>query len=316
MIFAGVDAGGTKTAFVLCDETGRVLARHREPGGALFSVGVKGIEALVRDGIGAVCALAGIVREDIAWTGAGFPGYGEMADSERLILEACRRAVGSERVICECDCYLGWAGSLGMEAGINIVAGTGSICYGVNAAGETARSSGWGAYCDEGSCAWVGGRLVAAFAKQADGRMPRTLLYPMFREAMGIGLDMHFVHTLNHEIAASGAETAKLQLVAEKIARAGDPVATEIYAQAADELLLAIAAVARKLGLDGTPFKASYSGGLFRSGDCILAPLSLRVAQSGGTLEIPRFSPEIGAVLMAMRAYDAKVDFGGLRIVG
>lgn len=306
MYFLGVDAGGTKTAFVLCDETGKVLARHRGAGGGFLSIGVQGVEKGVREGMLAVCERAGIVPDMITWTGAGFPGYGEVEGSETQILQACRRAVGSDRVTCACDCHLGWAGSMALQPGINIVAGTGSICYGVDEDGKTARSSGWGAYCDEGSCTWIGGRLIAAFAKQSDGRRPRTALYGMFREALEIEEDAYFIHTLNHDIAGKRGETAKLQMLAMRIAQAGDPVAKAIYEDAAAELCEAIVAVAHKLGMaDG--FTASYSGGLFQSGACITEPLGRLVAQSGGKLQAPAFPPEIGAVLMAMHAYDAKL---------
>lgn len=184
MYFLGVDAGGTKAAFILCDENGHAVARHRSQSRGFFSLGADGLEKLVTEGVDEICKLAGITRQDIAWAGLGFPGYGEKEGSEAVIREACQRALGGRPVTCECDCYLGWAGSLAMEPGINIVSGTGSICYGVNSEGQAARSSGWGAYCDEGSCTWIGGRLIAEFAKQADGRTPRTQLYDMFREAL------------------------------------------------------------------------------------------------------------------------------------
>lgn len=303
MHFVGVDAGGTKTAFILCDEKGSILAEHRAEGGGFITIGAEGVRRTVAGGVDVLCARAGIARGEITWAGVGFPGYGEMDGAEALILDACRAALGSDRVTCECDCYLGWAGSLALMPGINIVAGTGSICYGVSAAGESARSGGWGAFCDEGSCTWIGGRLIAAFAKQADGRRPRTRLYPMFREAMEIDKDEHFIHPLNHEIATKRGEAARIQVVAERIARAGDPVARVIYDEAAGELCEAIVAVRDKLAM-GDGFAVSYSGGLFRSGDCILTPLRARVAEAGGTLVAPRFPPEIGAVLMAMRAYD------------
>lgn len=308
MFFIGVDSGGTKTAFVLADEKGNILARHRSGSGGFFSKGKEGIRTLVEEGVQALCRTAGIGTEEITFAGLGFPGYGEKPGSEKDILEASEDVIGKGKVVCECDCYLGWAGSLGMEPGINIVAGTGSICYGVDADGKAARSSGWGAYCDEGSCSWIGGKLIAAFAKESDGRAPRTILYDMFREHFGITHDTEFIHTLNHEIAGKGGETAKLQYLLKQMAEAGSETAKGIYASAATELALSIRAVAEKLQF-APGYAASYSGGLFRSGEWILKPLRSEVKKNGGELRQPRFEPEIGALLFAIRGKMPDMDF-------
>ncbi|MDR1533344.1 MAG: hypothetical protein LBS62_14385 [Clostridiales bacterium] len=309
MFFLGVDAGGSKAAFALCDSSGTVKARYRCKSQGAFSLGMSGIEKLVAEGAEEVCKAAGISVGDIAWAGLGFPGYGEQENNESEIDAACARALPGVPVTCACDCWLGWAGSLAMGPGVNIVSGTGSICFGANARGQTARSGGWGEYCDEGSCSWIGRRLIAEFTKQSDGRKPKTPLYSMFREALGITNDIYFIYRLNRDFAGKPDETARLQVLAEKAARAGDPVSRRIYGEAAEELCIAITAVADRLGLNnGSGFLVSYSGGLFKAGDCILTPLAERVTKAGGRLTAPLREPEIGAVFMALRAYDPKAD--------
>lgn len=312
MYFVGVDSGGTKTAFVLCDGDGVILARHRSGSGGFLSKGAEGIRKLVAEGVKSLCLQAGIKKEQITFAGLGFPGYGEREDSERLIGEACREAVGAGKTVCQCDCYVGWAGSLAMEPGINIVSGTGSICFGVDGEGNTARSGGWGAHCDEGSCSWVGKRLIQCYTKQADGRMPKTLLYDMFRERFRIGDDTHFIGTLNH-VLARGSKLAGLQMLAADIARAGDPLALGIYKEAAEELWAAVGAVAERLSMTGGDFRVSYSGGLFRSGELILSPLRELAEREGGTILKPRYEPDLGALLMAMRAVDPAKSFDGFQ---
>jgi N-acetylglucosamine kinase-like BadF-type ATPase len=195
-----------------------------------------------------------------------------------------------------------------MEAGINIVAGTGSICYGVNQEGIAARASGWGAYCDEGSRTWLGAKTIAIYAKQADGRLPRTQIYQLFREHFAIEEDLMFIHRLNHEVANKGSETAKIQMLLKKAYEFGDVNAAKLYREAAKELTLSIHAVAKKLGMSDSSFNVSYSGGLFKSGDCILLPLAKEVEHIGGQLVKPRFSPEEGAILFAMKSYQKDMD--------
>lgn len=312
MNFLGVDAGGTKTAFLLSDENGTILARHISGTGGFFSNGPAGLIELLEEGIRQISSSAGINKEDITFAAFGFPGYGEAESSEEVITGACEEVIGKGRVCCECDCYLGWCGSLAMEAGINIVAGTGSICYGVNQEGIAARASGWGAYCDEGSCTWLGAKTIGIYAKQADGRLPRTKIYELFREHFAIGEDLLFIHRLNHEIANKGAETAKVQMLLKKAYEVGDVIAAELYREAAKELSLSIHAVAKKLGMSGGSFKVSYSGGLFQSGDCILLPLAKEVEQIGGQLVKPKFSPDEGAILFAMKSYHPDMDLSNI----
>lgn len=308
MIFLGVDAGGTKTAFLLSDENGNILARHISGSGGYFSNGSAGLYKLLEEGMEQISSSANIKKKDITFAAFGFPGYGESESSVEEITSVCEEVIGKGKVCCECDCYLGWSGSLAMEAGINIVAGTGSISYGVNREGIAARASGWGAYCDEGSCTWLGAKTIGIYAKQADGRLPRTHIYELFREHFEIGEDLLFIHRLNHEIADKGAETAKIQMLLKKAYELGDVIAAEIYTEAAKELTLAIHAVAKKLGMSDSNFKVSYSGGLFKSGDCILLPLAKEVEQIGGQLVEPKFSPEEGAVLFAMKSYHPDMD--------
>jgi N-acetylglucosamine kinase-like BadF-type ATPase len=314
MYFLGADAGGTKTAFLLIDETGSVAATYRVGTGSFFNLGSAGIAKLIREGADAVCEAAGISKDELTAAGLGFPGYGEKPGSEAEIDEACAEALYPANVSCACDSYVAWAGSLAMMPGINIIAGTGANCYGVNERGDTARSSGWGARCDEGSCGWIGARVIQLFTKQSDGRLPRTALYEIFRSHFNIENDTYFIHRLN-EIAADATETAKLQLLLESAYDAGDSVAAAVYNEAAAELACAIHAVAVKLGWESKRYTASHSGGLFKAGEKIIRPLAEVVAVNGGILKAPRFTPEQGACLTALRAYDAKADFTNFKFI-
>lgn len=142
---------------------------------------------------------------------------------------------------------------------------------------------------------------MEAYTKQADGRAQKTDLYHMFRKYFDIkGDDEHFVVTLNRKIVQTG-KFAELQMLLKEIYEAGDPVARRIYEEGARELWLSVESVARKLGLSGTHYPISYSGGLFKSGDCILEPFGQLVEAGGGMLVLPRHEPDVGALMMAVR---------------
>ena len=308
MYYLGVDSGGTKAAFLLGDEKGKVYARYRTGGCAVLGARKEGVKKKMEEGIEAICSIAGINRNEIACMALGISGYGEGEGTEIETLEACEEVLSPGRAVCQCDTYVGWAGSLLFQPGINIISGTGSIIYGVNQDGKSARSNGWGAGCDEGSCTWHGHKLVEAFTKQADGRMERTKLYEMFRDHFGIdGEDEHFVLTLNREVV-KGRGLPELQRFLKEIYDAGDPVARMIYEEGAKELWLGVKAVAKNLGLADKNYNVSYSGGLFKSGECALLPLSKLAKESGAVLILPRFEPDVGALMLAIKQKNPNFD--------
>ena len=309
MYYLGIDSGGTKAAFLLTDKAGRVYARYRGTGCAVLGARKEGVKKKVEEGLAEICRLAGIKKEDITALGLGISGYGEGEGTEQETKEACDEAFLPGKSVCSMDTYVGWAGSMLFEPGVNIISGTGAVVFGVARDGRTARANGWGAGCDEGSCSWHGQRGVEAYTRQADGRMRRTPLYQLFRDRYGIeGEDEHCILTLNREIVRGGRGLAELQYLLRDAYAMGDTTARDIYHRGAEELFSGVRAVAEKLGLSDGPMKVSYSGGLFKSGECALSPLRQLVENAGWQLVAPRFEPDVGAVLMAIRFDDPAYD--------
>lgn len=316
MYFLGVDGGGTKTSFVISDEKGCIHGRYASGGSNFIRRSKAEVIEVVSNGIAQVCDNASIKKADVTYAVFGFPGYGETQSSAEELDTICANALSSSAITCVSDSVIAWAGSLAMQPGINVIAGTGSICFGMDSMGNSTRTSGWGAYCDEGSCQWFGNKAVGIFTKQADGRLPQTPLYSIIKEHFGLTEDLYFCHILNRELASKSSSLAELQLLVEKAYDLGDPHAHAIYNQAADELWLAIETAAKKLGLDGEKYLVSYSGGLFKSGDRILAPLRKKTQNSTAILEKPKFAPDLGAVLMSMKLGKAPVDFSSISFTG
>ena len=309
MYFLGVDGGGTKTAFTLSDDNGCINGRFSLGGSNFIRKGKAEVSKLLHKGVNAVCTIAGIDKSDIHYAVFGFSGYGETSTSAVELDVICRDVFNSEAVYCTNDSEIAWAGSLALNPGINIIAGTGSTCFGKDRHGNNARTSGWGAYCDEGSCQWIGNKAIGIFTKQADGRLPKTPLYPLFREYFQLEEDLFFCHTLNRELVGRSSSLAKLQLLVETAYDQDDPYAIEIYNKAADELWLAIETTAKKLRFDGQKYRVSYSGGLFKSGKKILGPLGKKAENHQVILMEPRFAPDLGAILLAMKQSGFLTDF-------
>ncbi len=67
------------------------------------------------------------------------------------------------------DMVIALEAAFGSGPGVIVIAGTGSIAYGRNSDGRTARAGGWGfAISDEGSGHWIGRMAVAAAVHAAD----------------------------------------------------------------------------------------------------------------------------------------------------
>src|SRR5438046_5923939 len=67
--------------------------------------------------------------------------------------------------------------AFGRGPGVVVIAGTGSIAYGRNAAGQTRRAGGWGfAISDEGSGYWIGRAAVGAAIHTLDEKGKSPLL--------------------------------------------------------------------------------------------------------------------------------------------
>ncbi len=316
MFFLGVDMGGTKSHFTLCDGTGRIITETVKGPGNYISLTREKFTAVFKEGIVDICTSAGIARADIRHAGIGCAGYGEVPGSEKSFNEVVAATLGHHNITAANDAVIGWAGSLGLEAGINMIAGTGSICFGMNDAGESARVGGWGLYCDEGSGQWIGEQTINAFVRMSDGRLPRTRLYELFREHFKLEDDLLFCTPLNSILKSEVSEVAKIQFITLAAYNEGDPYAIKIYERAAEEIALQIRVARDKLHFPAQKrVKASYSGGVFKAGECILAPLRANLNALNIELVPPLLPPHMGAVLLAMRDGGAAPDAAGIKAI-
>jgi N-acetylglucosamine kinase-like BadF-type ATPase len=302
--FLGVDGGGTKTEFLLVDETGRVLATHRAGSAYYLEIGIDALETLLEDGIRAVLTQASLSTADLTFTCIGLPAHGE--DSALIDrLDAIASAVlPVERYRCVNDMVCGWAGALGCRDGINIVAGTGSIAYG-EFAGRSARSGGWGElFSDEGSAYWVAREALTLFSHMSDGRAHRGALYDLVREHFRVSADLDVCAAVYGPPPMTRSQLAALAPVATRACRAGDLAAQQLFDTAAQELAAIVHAVRGQLAVPLlTPLPVSYSGGMFQPGSVLTPLLEAILRQSEWRYEFaaPQLSPDAGAALYAAK---------------
>ena len=299
--FVGIDGGGTKTAVCAASAEDHTVRYATTAGSSWREHGVLKVAQTLKD---AVKGLLSDNHSHIAGIAMGLPCHGESVEGDHTLEEAIRLVFPDIPFYLTNDVEVGWAGSLALKPGINIVAGTGAIAFGKDARGKTARCGGWSEFFgDEGSCYWIGRKVMELFSKQSDGRLPRDALYATVHRELKLKDDIDFIDLMYTEYIGYRKQVASLQLLAEKAALAGAPSAIALYKEAVDELCLLVDALRNRLDFTAPAWTVSYSGGLFKAKDLVLKRFSEKIEKDGGKLALPCFDPAEGAVMLAVERF-------------
>ena len=166
MIFLGIDGGGSKTACLVGDESS-VLGSGSASGSNPVRLGEgKARDALV-SAIRQACEVAGVAPAQIRRTCVGLAGAAR-PEISTLVQQMIAEVVSGEIEIVG-DMVIALEAAFGVGPGVIVIAGTGSIAYGRNGKGQTARAGGWGhAVSDEGSGHWIGRAALSAALRASD----------------------------------------------------------------------------------------------------------------------------------------------------
>jgi len=302
--YLGVDGGGSKTRFLLIDETGRVLATHIEGSSYYLEIGLEALQTLLTRGIRQTLERGQISPAQVTYAFLGLPAHGEDREVLPLLDAAPATALAHGRYRCGNDMVCGWAGALAGGDGINIVAGTGSIAYG-EFAGRAARAGGWGElFGDEGSGYWLAREGLRLFSRMSDGRAARGALYESVRRHFALTDDLDLCAAIYGKPAAQRSRFAQFSKLVSEAADAGDQAAGSLFTDAARELADMVHAVRVRLQVpEGTVVAVSYSGGLFQAGEPLLAPLGTELSRRPGAwrLAAAQLPPDAGAALQAAK---------------
>ena len=303
--FIGIDGGGTKTDFLLADNNGNTVKEMTTGTISYKQIGMdKSIELLhntILEMTDGVVDKEGMSISDVSICIA-MPAFGESKTCDKEFLNRISEVSPYPTVVVN-DCVAGWAGSLNMKAGINIVCGTGSIAYGRNDSEDEVRVGGWDEnFSDEGSGFYLGMKAFQLFSKESDGRKEKGPLFDIFREEFGLKDDIDVIDVFQNKFYNDRTKTAGVQKLLLKAALLGDKEAVKLYEIAAEELSEIVIAAYRRLGFTGEAL-VSYSGGIFKSGDLILKPFKERLREYNIQLVKPVKSPKEGAVLIAQSKY-------------
>jgi len=294
----GIDAGGTKTACLLADEHGAVIAEAHGPGANLHSAGEMAVEKVLHDVMETAIGDRGITPAAICLGIAGV----DRPDEARTVGAIMRRIGHQSRVLVVNDALIALVAGARDQPGIVIIAGTGSIVFGRNASGEAARAGGWGHMIgDEGSGYWLGREALAAVTRAGDGRGPQTQLTAEILTHFRLA-DVSHLPRIVYDREAPRTSVAALGPIVQQVAQRGDAVARGVLERGADELVLAARSVATRLDMRGDAFTFYLAGGVFRVVPWLADEVPLRLVEVAPRChaQILTEEPAQGAVWLAL----------------
>lgn len=299
-LFLGVDGGQSRTTTLIADATGRVLGKG-VAGPCNHVGGPEGREKFLRaieDSLTAACHAAGLKREGARFLAACLGFSGGPADKEAILA----RILAAERMVVTTDAVIALSGALAGAPGIITIAGTGSIAYGRNGEGQTARAGGWGyIFGDEGGGFDLTRQALRAALRMEEGWGPPTALRALLLEAAGASNANTLLHAF-YTRDYPRPRIASFSKLVDQAAIAGDAVAREILGQAAQHLASYTAAVRRQLFAPSSAVTVAYIGGVFRSALLLERFRLLAELEPGVQVRPPQYGPAAGALIEALKA--------------
>lgn len=301
MYYLGVDGGGTKTRYILADDSGKVIDNIEMGTTHIQQIGKESLLDQLQEARDNILERNNIKIKDIKSAFFGMPGYGEIKEDKEIIDSIVEEVYKGTKFSIGNDCEVGWAAGTECSEGVNIVAGTGSIAYGKNKDGMHERCGGWGpGIGDDGSAYYIGLKIINEYTKQKDGRKNKTSLVSIIEDEFKIKDYFEIVDIVFKKIEFSRTEIAKFSRFGAIAAQSGCQASKKIFEEAAIQLADHILSLKKSLNL-GDGFIVSYTGGVFKSGNLILEPFkkSLLENKINCTVKEPRLEPWEGAVLLA-----------------
>ena len=283
MRYLGIDGGGSKTSFLLVDEYyNEICHLHTGPSNYL-SVGAEAARESISQGVSQLSEQPTIVC-------AGFAGAGR-PDGVAFYREVLQSMIPNARIIVESDAFIASIGAIGIDPGVLLIAGTGSIVIGRDKDRAMFRVGGWGSYFgDEGSGFWIGREAVRAALRSIDAQTPNEFT---LRVAANLGLK-----TVSEVVGA----WAGGKLGVPEIAGLFPDVVGMYPAEPARQILIDAASHLRTLVETGSKRTGIEDCRKSLSGSVASHPVMRDLI--GLQFEEPRHSPEWGAVIWARQHFN------------
>ena len=289
--FLGMDGGQSSTLALIGDGAGRVLGSGR--GGPCFAP-----RDAILGSVSAACASAGLNPRTVRFHAACLGFSGGPVGKEAI----AREILAVDRMLVTDDALIALTGATAGAPGIIVIAGTGSIAFGRNGAGKTARAGGWGyLFGDEGGGFDITRQALRAALAFEEGWGPATALHPLLLQATTAASANDLMHRFYTD-EYSRPRIAAFSTLVDAAALAGDRIAVEIVTRSAQHLASMSASVRQQLFAAGDAVRVAYIGGVF--GSRILLERFRMLVELGDANQVdpPAYGPAAGALLEAYRS--------------
>lgn len=294
--YLGIDAGGTKTDCAISNGA-ELLGQATAPTCKLTRVGESVARGNLHSAILQACSAASVppgeIREIcIGMAGASVPGT--VAWVTQSIHEL---TLGHVNVVG--DHIIAHQAAFGRLPGVVVISGTGSIAYGRNEKGETARAGGWGGLIsDQGSAFWIGREAVSAALQEYD-RGRSDGLFSLVVRTLGVAGFDDLIRIANTEPNQRFAELAGAVTSA---ADQGDAASQAIVERAGRELAALASAVIIRIWPEKT-VRIAMTGGVLQGSALVRRALqsALQSQHSNAAVSFTQVRPVLGALELAAR---------------
>ncbi len=298
-LYLGVDGGQSGTTALIGDEHGRVVGwatagpcNHVSAGEARAK-----FVRVMRECVGHAATQAGLAAGGGPWRfeAACLGMSGGPADKA----EALAEVIATDKLDLTHDAAIALAGATSGQPGIVVIGGTGSIAFGRNERGETARTGGWGyIFGDEGGAFDIARQALRAILRDHEGWGARTALTPALLAATETADPNETLHAF-YKPDWPRSRVAKLAELVDCVAEEGDPIASGILRQAAHQLGMLATATRSQLFAEHERPRITWTGGVFESRTVVERFRSL--VSLDGDCHAPEHGPAWGALLLAYR---------------
>jgi glucosamine kinase len=295
-IYLGIDGGGTKTTCWIGDENS-ILGRGHAGASNPLRVDKEIACAALIESMQSACTNAHVHHDQIRYAVVGLAGAArpeisaEVRNDLSRILKCPVEVLGDMTIALEAA----FAGG----PGVIVISGTGSIAYGRNQHGQTARAGGMGpATSDEGSGHWIGRAAGAALRESDEGQS-------ILRDAVMKASNARALAEISSE--PHNSNLSRLFPSVCLAADMGDPIAIDLLRRAGQELSHLAVAVIGKLFSGQREIPVAMVGGVFRHSELVRESLaiSLKAMFPAVVLSDTVVEPVSGALNLARRSFRA-----------
>ncbi|MEG0381005.1 MAG: BadF/BadG/BcrA/BcrD ATPase family protein [Kurthia sp.] len=302
--FIGIDGGGTKTRCVIGDFEGNIIGHHVSTSGNINAIPLTELHVMLNDVIETILLQTKISLLDVHQIFICLAGADRDAEKEKIYQSFASSALFDKMTI-QSDAHAALAAGTWGHSGTLLIAGTGSIIFGLND-NHYFRVGGWGYLLgDEGSGFHLGKLAIRSILESYDAKLP---MHP-FQQNILTKYDVQHPPDIISKIYSHTAPVPIIASICREVLLAfekEDDLAIEIVQLTQEELIRLIQLAQDQMNMEKP---LVLHGGLF-SNTAFYEVFCKQLVNQFPSLKFtkPVVSGEVGAYILAIHANRIIID--------